>query len=350
MKNKRYSLLKSSTLSFHALLFLYSTVVIIHDSFAYDTYNTYDTYNSGGYGSVSNSGGGIVSYRDSKISRRPAFKQRIESRQTPEIYKSRRRSGYSDTGISHVVPDKKNTVSPQKSYNRKSAVVGSVHHSGASIQATQNNMAYTMTMSYRPGDGVKFSAEEKKYVEAIRNSNIDDSLQTITKELHGFLENNWPGWRDNWGDYYLDLSILANIGSTVDNLPEQHEIIKIKDLTYYYAGGVYYAKFKDIYVVVPPPYGAITGTMPAEYTTVYVGDTAFFNCGGAFYVKVDDGYQAVAPPVGAIVNELPRKAYSTLIGKNVYSVYGTAYYKRFFRGNSVIYKIVKTPEVKKTVS
>lgn len=334
MKNKRWSLLKSSTFSFHALLFLYSILVTIHSSFAYDAYV------SGGYGSVSNSGS-LASYRDSRIKLRPALNQSIKSRQTPEIYKSRRRSGYPDTGIPHEVSDKKVTVSPQS----RNVVVGSVHHSGANIQAPQGNMAYIMTMSYRPGDGVNFSAEAKKYLEVIRNSNIDDSLQTITKELHGFLENNWPGWRGNWGDYYIDLSIIAYIGSTVASLPEKHEVMEIREITYYYLDGVYYAKFMDIYVVVPPPYGAIIGTMPSGYTTVYVGDTAYFNCGGAFYIKVDNGYQVVAPPVGAIVNELPRKAYSTLIRKNVYSVYGTAYYRRFFRGSTMTFKVVDDPTV-----
>ena len=324
MKNKRWSLSKTSKFFLLALIVLYSIVLT----------------------RVTCSGGGLFEYSESRIKRSPVLDQRTKTRENREVYQSRRQSGYPDTGISQEVSNKKVTGSPQS----RSAAVGSVHHSGANTQATQNNMAYTMTMSYRPGDGVKFSAEAKKYLEVIRNSNIDDSLQTMTKELHGFLESNWPGWRGNWGDYYIDLSIIAYIGSTVDNLPEQHEIMKIKDITYYYADGVYYAKFRYIYVVVPPPHGAITGTIPSEHTTVYVGDTAYFNCGGAFYVKVDGGYQAVAPPVGAIVNELPRKAYSTLIGKNVYSVYGTAYYKRFFRGNSVIYKIVKTPEVKKTVS
>jgi hypothetical protein len=324
MKNKRRSLSKTSKFFLHALLVLYCIVL------------TRITY----------SGGGIAEYRESRIKRSPVLDQRTKTRENREVYKSRMQSGYPDTGISQEISNEKVSGSPQS----RSAAVGSVHHSGANTQATQNNMVYIMTMSYRPGDGVKFSAEAKKYVEVIRNSNIDDSLQTITKELHCFLENNWPGWRGNWGDYYIDLSIIAYIGSTVDNLPEQHEIMKIKDLTYYYVSGVYYTKFKDIYVVVPPPYGAIIGTMPAEYTTVHVGDTAYFNCGGAFYIKVDNGYQVVTPPVDAIVNELPRKAYSTLIGKNVYSVYGTAYYKRFFRGNSVIYKIVKVPKVKKTVS
>ncbi|MBT3880911.1 MAG: hypothetical protein HOF76_17965 [Candidatus Scalindua sp.] len=326
MRNKRRLLSKTSKFVLHALLVLYSIVLT----------------------RVTCSAGGLFEYRESQIKRRPVLDQRTKTRENREVYKSRMQSGYPDisgspdTEISQEVSNKKVTS--------RSASVGSVHHSGANTQATQNNMAYIMTMSYRPGDGVKFSAEEKEYVEAIRNSNIDDSLQTITKELHGFLENNWPGWRGNWDDYYIGLSILANIGLTVDNLPEQHEIIKIKDLTYYYAGSVYYAKFRDIYVVVPPPHGAITGTMPAEYTNVYVGNTAYFNCGGAFYVKVDNGYQVVAPPVGAIVNELPRKAYCTLIRKNAYSVYGTAYYKRFFRGHSVIYKVVKVPEVKKTVN
>lgn len=260
-----------------------------------------------------------------------------------------RHSGRSASALAHAKSEERyweRKYVNEKEYNRQSAAIGSVYRAS---NYTRDKATTLMTMSYRPGDGVNFSAEAKKYLEVVRNSNIDDSLQTIAKELHGFLENNWPGWRSNWGGYYINLSIIARVGSRVDNLPEQHEIMKVKDLTYYYAGGVYYASFDDIYVVVPPPHGAIIGTMPSEYTTVYVGNTAYFNCGGAFYIKVDNGYQVVAPPVGAIVNELPRKAYSTLIGKNVYSVYGTAYYKRFFRGNSVIFKIVKAPTVKKNL-
>jgi hypothetical protein len=163
---------------------------------------------------------------------------------------------------------------PVQNYNRQSAAIGSVY---LSSNYTRDKAPTLMTMSYRPGDGVSFSAEAKKYLEVVRKSNIDNSLQTITKELHCFLENNWPGWRSNWGGYYINLSIIARVGSRVGNLPEQHEIIKIKDSTYYYAGGVYYTKFRDIYVVVPPPHGAIIGTMPSEYTTVYVDNTAYFN-------------------------------------------------------------------------
>ena len=60
-----------------------------------------------------------------------------------------------------------------------------------------------------------------------------------------------PNLTSNFED--VDISIKINIGSIVANLPEQHEIIKIKDLTYYYAGGIYYTKFRKACVVVPPP-------------------------------------------------------------------------------------------------
>ena len=326
MNNKRQSLSKISKFLLHALLVLYCIVLT----------------------RISYSGGGIAEYRESRIKRNPGLDQRTKTRENREVYQSRMRSGYPDTGISHEASDKKDTVNLQENYNRQSAVTGSVYHSSNYSRIDCRDKQDPT--NYRPTDGSRFSEEAKKILSVIRRSNHDNSLQTITDELNDFLENNWLVQGSNWKGDYFDISIKTNIGSIVANLPEQHEIIKIKDLTYYYAGSVYYAKFRDIYVVVPPPHGAITGTMPAEYTNVYVGNTAYFNCGGAFYVKVDNGYQVVAPPVGAIVNELPRKAYCTLIRKNAYSVYGTAYYKRFFRGHSVIYKVVKVPEVKKTVN
>lgn len=327
MKNKRRSLSKTSKFFLHALLVLYSIVLT----------------------RVTCSGGGLAEYRESRIKRNPVLDQRTKTRENREVYQSRRRSGYPDMGISHETPDEKGTVNSQENYNRQSAATGSVYHSSnyPRIDCRDKQASSSMNANYRPVDGLSFTGEAKKILSVIRKSSHDNSLKAITEELHGFLKNNWLVEGSNWSGYYFDISIKAYIGSTVANLPEQHEIIKIKDLTYYYAGGIYYTKFRKACVVVPPPYGAVIGAMPVKYTTVYIGESAYFNCGGVFYIKVGKGYQVVVPPVGAIVNELPRGAYSTLIHNNVYSVYGTAYYKRFFRGNSVIYKIVKAPTEKK---
>ena len=238
---------------------------------------------------------------------------------------------------------------PAESYHTKSAVNGSVHNSGEIIYLTpQKKQAPALaTMSFRPGDGIPLPAKVKRDIETLRKSNLQFGLGDKQQEFDDFMESNWSNWKNNWHGYYGSLTSSTYVGSTVASLPKKHEVMKIREITYYYADGVYYASFDEIYVVVPPPNGALIETIPPGLSTVTVNDTEYYNYGGAFYIKVDNGYQVIAPPAGGIVTELPGKAYSTLINKDLYYVYGNAYYKRFFRGNSVIYKIVKAPAVKK---
>jgi len=205
------------------------------------------------------------------------------------------------------------------------------------------------TMSFRPGDGVPLPANVKRDIEALRESNFQVGLGDKQQEFDDFMESNWSNWKDNWHGYYGSLASSTYVGSTITSLPKKHAVIEIGEITYYHADGVYYALFGEIYVVVPPPNGALIKTIPPGLSTVTVNDTEYYNYGGAFYIKVDNGYQVIAPPAGGIVTELPGKAYSTLINKDLYYIYGNAYYKRFFRGNSVIYKIVKAPAVKKNL-
>lgn len=237
---------------------------------------------------------------------------------------------------------------PVQNYSRQSNVIGSVHHSGGSIHSARANQAPAlMTMSFRPGDGVSLPANVKRDMELLRKSNLQVNLRDKQQEFNDFMENNWSNWKNNWHGYYGSLTSSTYVGSTVDSLPEKHTVMKIMEITYYYADGVYYASFDDIYVVVPPPNGALIETIPPDLSSVTANGTKYYNYGGVFYHKVDNGYQVIAPPTGGIVTKLPGKAYSTLINNDLYYVYGNAYYKRFFRGNSVIYKIVKAPGVKK---
>ncbi len=270
------------------------------------------------------------------------------------VHHSGSSASVSDSLLSHRGRVALRTISeareePAQNYNRKSAVNGSVHHSGEIIYYTPEKKAPAlMTMHYRPGDGVPLPANVKKEIETLRKSNLQAGLGDKQQEFNDFMENNWSNWKNNWHGYYGSLTSSTNVGSTVASLPEKHEVMKIREITYYYADGVYYASFNEIYVVVPPPNGALIETIPPDYSTVTVNGTEHYNYGGVFYLKVDRGYQVIAPPTGGIVTKLPGKAYSTLINKDLYYVYGNAYYKRFFRGNSVIYKIVKAPTVKIT--
>jgi hypothetical protein len=226
-----------------------------------------------------------------------------------------------------------------------------VRHSGEIIYYTPKKQALPTlpTMSYRPGDGVPLPANVKKDIEVLRDSNLQVNLRDKQEEFNDFMESNWSNWKNNWHGYYGSLTSSTYVGSTVASLPEKHEVMEIGEITYYYADGVYYTSFDEIYVVVPPPNGAIMKTVPSDISAVTVNGTKYYNYGGVFYLKVDRGYQVIAPPAGGIVTELPGKAYSTLINKDLYYVYGNAYYKRFFKGNSVIYKIVKAPTVKKNL-
>ena len=130
MKNKRWSLSKTSKFFIQALLVLYCIVL------------TRVTYSSGG----------LAEYRESRIKRNPVLDQRTKTRENREVYKDRFQSGYPDTtgypGTSgypgtFVYPDtgmlhEVVTKSPKS----RSATVGSVHHSGANKQAPQDSRAY----------------------------------------------------------------------------------------------------------------------------------------------------------------------------------------------------------------
>jgi hypothetical protein len=256
---------------------------------------------------------------------RSTFRQAVEDRRNYRI-------DFADTSL------------PQ-SDNRQSAVIGSIHHADDNFRA--NQAPALMTMSFRQGDGVRLSAKVKEDIEALRESNLQINLRDKQQEFDDFMENNWHNWKNNWDGYYGGITSSTYVGSTVVSLPEKHEVMKIRGITYYYADGVYYASFEKIYVVVPPPDGALIETIPPDLSTVTVNGTEYYNYGGVFYLKVDSGYQVIAPPTGGIVTKLPGKAYSTLINDDLYYVYGNAYYKRFFSGHSVIYKIVKAPAVKK---
>ncbi|MCP4267752.1 MAG: hypothetical protein GY777_19660 [Candidatus Brocadiaceae bacterium] len=262
-----------------------------------------------------------------------------------------RHSGGSALAMAHAKSEERyweDKYVNEKEYNRQSAAIGSVHNSGEIIyyNTPEKKSPTTMTMNYRPGDGIPLPANVKREIETLRKSNLQAGPGDKQQELNDFMDNNWSNWKNNWDGYYGSLVSSTYVGSSVASLPEKHEVMEIREITYYYADGIYYASFDEIYVVVPPPNGALIKTIPPEYSTVTVNDTEHYNYGGVFYLKVDRGYQVIAPPTGGIVTKLPGKAYSTLINKDLYYVYGNAYYKRFFRGNSVIYKIVKAPTVK----
>ena len=263
-----------------------------------------------------------------------------------------RHSGRSSSAMAHAKSEGnywEEKYVNEKEYNRQSAAIGSVHNSGEIIYLPppQKQAPALATMSFRPGDGVPLPANVKRDIEALRESNFQVGLGDKQQEFDDFMESNWSNWKDNWHGYYGSLTSSTYVGSTITSLPEKHAVMEIGEITYYHADGVYYALFGEIYVVVPPPNGALIKTIPPGLSTVTVNGTKYYNYGGVFYLKVDRGYQVIAPPASGIVTELPGKAYSTLINKDLYYIYGNAYYKRFFRGNSVIYKIVKAPTVKK---
>jgi hypothetical protein len=161
-------------------------------------------------------------------------------------------------------------------------------------------------------------------------------------ERHDFLEDNWRGWRRNWGGYYGGLALATGIviGAAIASIPKQHTVVVVEKRTYYYSGGVYYIPSGTNYVVVPPPIGAIVVTLPPNSTIV---GTDYWNANGAFYIRVSNGYQAVKPPVGVVVYELPNGATEVIVKGKKYFMFGGAFYKPYYGGDVVIYMIVGDP-------
>ena len=73
-------------------------------------------------------------------------------------------------------------------------------------------------------------------------------------------------------------------GSSVRTLPHDRRIIKYRDTSYYFSGGVWWRPYHDYYVVVRPPIGLIVNFLPYGYTTIWYGGIPYYYAADTYYV------------------------------------------------------------------
>ena len=181
---------------------------------------------------------------------------------------------------------------------------------------------------------------------------------------------------------------LIRTGIYLATRPTYSTIVVIYGETYYYAGGVYYARRGSRYIVVRAPRGGVVYSLPRTTTVVYVGEAPYYYYGGTYYVTTvepaeapeaeetadtnvnvnvtltsqtttengetvelatlaeddtEENYKVVAPPVGATVPYLPEEATEKAVSGKRYFVYEDTYYRPFASDGETIYMVVEDP-------
>jgi len=90
----------------------------------------------------------------------------------------------------------------------------------------------------------------------------------------------------------------ADLGRTVVVLPSEFDPLSVHGQTYYYSGGIFYARQADNFANVPAPMGALVTTLPSEYVEITLKGVKYATAGGVYYTKVLGGYEVVEPPDG----------------------------------------------------
>ena len=117
----------------------------------------------------------------------------------------------------------------------------------------------------------------------------------LTAEAHGFMQGPNQGY-SMYPPYPYVLS------QPIDNLPQGYitlGTIGMGQDTYYYFNGVFYQKVirEQVYVIVPPPIGAIVFNIPQGYRLMLIDGMCFYEAYGIFYRRVLEGYKVIYPPV-----------------------------------------------------
>ena len=87
----------------------------------------------------------------------------------------------------------------------------------------------------------------------------------------------------------------------IENLPQGYVTIGTLGMgqdTYYYSDGAFYQKVirDQVYIVVPPPIGAVVYNIPQGYGLMLIDGILLYEFQGVFYKRILDGFKVVCPP------------------------------------------------------
>ncbi|MFH0753852.1 MAG: DUF6515 family protein [Candidatus Omnitrophota bacterium] len=86
-------------------------------------------------------------------------------------------------------------------------------------------------------------------------------------------------------------------GVKINLVPDIYMPIVVGSGRYYYYDGLYYLWDGGVYVLVPPPVGAIVPSIPSDYRPVMINRTIYYFDSGVYYIRSRHGYEVVYPPM-----------------------------------------------------
>jgi len=156
---------------------------------------------------------------------------------------------------------------------------------------------------------------------------------------HGYWGRHGWGHSHHGSDFWWGFVI----GAAVASVPRYTHTVVYTNTSYYYAGGVYYQKAPEGYVIVVPPIGIVVEAPPADCEMVKVEELTYCYNRGSFYLhnSAKGGYEVVAAPEDAAVSSLPEESTVKVVNGIKYHVFLDVYYRPYFFKNEYIYVVTK---------
>ncbi len=90
-------------------------------------------------------------------------------------------------------------------------------------------------------------------------------------------------------------------GQTFRSLPHEAIMVPHRGGQYWFRGGEWYRPYRNRFVVVAPPLGAVVPVLPGLYTTFWFGGVPYYFANDAYYLWRPElnGYVVTSPPPGA---------------------------------------------------
>lgn len=125
--------------------------------------------------------------------------------------------------------------------------------------------------------------------------------------------------------------------NVVRTVPKTTVVVNHNGVRLHYNSGLYYRYNRGRYIVVTPPIGIRIGVLPVGHTVIMIGGYRYYYYQGCYYTYIEttQEYEVIEAPQDAIVYTLPEDTEEVIIDG-----------KTYFESNSVLYKVVVTPEGK----
>jgi len=124
------------------------------------------------------------------------------------------------------------------------------------------------------------------------------------------------------------------------SLPTNAVTCAAKGNSYWYAGGTYYSRTANGYVICRPPVACVVPALPIGSYPFAIAERNYWYYGGAYYCASGDSYEVTSPPTGAVIADLPPDAKQVTIGGQTYYDCDGTMYEAVMMNGETCYRVV----------